>query len=490
MKKTSFVICILMTLFAASQIHSENITSAKEWGPVFGYNFFDTNGDQSDSALGGVLPDYILKPQDEIHVDIWGDLNLHYILPLSPDGSIIIPEAGRISLNGLTYAEAKKKILNHLACTYAFFIDVENPGTGKAPVDITLGKTAGLNVFVTGEVKTLGSVNINGINASIINILRKSGILSQASIRRIELKKLDGKVYVFDLYDFLLKGTLPLEFKYLNDGDIIFVRLRDKDVNMTGSIRRPGRYELLPEEKLDDAIRIAGGVLSSSQKEIRIFRKTNGDSDKKINEINTEIGSNCELEDKDVIDISGSRDAEEKYYVTVLGEVKHPGNYAYLKYEKVNELIARCGGVSDEAFLEGTRFFRNDSLSIIDLPMALREPQGICNFNIMPGDRIIIPRPNSFVMVQGAVISPVGITFEEGKTVDYYIQKAGGYKDDADQANVTIVTLNGMVNRGKTGFWSANPLVPLGAVIVVPYLSGNPPGTVEDTMATPEKSAQ
>jgi len=490
MKKASVGIGVLMMLFAAVQIHCGDIASEKASTRIFGHDFFDANLDQANSALGGVLPDYILKPRDEIHVDIWGDLNLHYALPLSADGFIIIPEAGRISLNGLTYADAKKKILNHLACTYAFFVDAENPGTGKAPVDITLGKTAGLNVFVTGEVKTLGSLNMNGIHASIIGVLRKSGILGQASIRRIELKKLDGKVYVFDLYDFLLKGNLPLAFKYLNDGDIVFVRLRDKDVTITGSIRRPGRYELLPGEKLDDAIRIAGGVLSSAQKTIRIFRKTNGNSDRVINEIGTEIGSNCELEDEDVIDISGSRDADEEYYVTVLGEVKHPGNYAYFKNEKVNELIARCGGVSDEAFLEGSQFFRNDSLTIVDLPMALRETQSASNFNIMPGDRIIIPRPNSFVMVRGAVISPVGIAFEKGEPVDYYIQKAGGYKDDADQANVTIVSSNGTVKKGHAGFWSANPPVPLGAVIVVPSLSGPLPVKLKNPVANPELSAK
>ncbi len=490
MKKISLGICILMTLFAASQIRCGDIASETKSEQIFGHDLFDSSVAQSDSALGGVLPDYILKPRDEVHVDIWGDLNLHYVLPLSADGFIIIPEAGRISLNGLTYAEAKRKILHHLACTYAFFIDVKNPGAGKAPVDITLGKTAGINVFVTGEVKKLGSINTSGISASIINILRKSGIRNQASIRRIELKKLDGKVYIFDLYDFLLKGIMPLEFKYLNDGDIIFVRLRDKDVNITGSIRRPGRYELLPEEKLDDAIRIAGGVLSSAQKKIRIFRKTDVDSDNRINESNIKIGTNCELKDQDVINIFGSRDTDEKYYVTVLGEVKHPGNYAYLKYEKVNELIARCGGVSDDAFLDGAQFFRNDSLTIVDLPMALRETQSSCNFNIMPGDKIIIPRPNSFVMVKGAIISPVGIAFEKGEKVDYYIKKAGGYKDDADQANVTIVCMNGTVKRGKAGFWSANPVVPLGATIVVPYLSGNPPVTVEEAMANPNQSVK
>jgi protein involved in polysaccharide export with SLBB domain len=494
MKKNSLMLGILWIAWAAASMSGAEIASFVEYDDVFGQRFLDTSlsdpadpAFKADSALVGVLPDYILKPHDEVNVDIWGSLDLHYALSIGADGYVIIPEVGRISLSGLTYAEAKKKILTHLAFTYAFFVDAENPGVGKAQVDITLGRTAGINVFVTGEVKKPGSVNINGINASIINILRKSGINHQASIRKIELRKLGGKIYVFDLYDFLLKGNLPAEFKYLNDGDIIFVQLRDKEVNITGSVRRPGRYELLTGEKLNEAIKIAGGALSDAQKVIRIFRKTYNESGERIDEIRTGIDSDCVLEDRDVIDISGSYDAGEKYYVTVSGEVKQPGNYTYLKHEKVNELIVRCGGLSNEAFLEGSQFIRNNALAMVDLGMALRDPGSMYNFTLLPGDKIIIPKPDSFIVVKGAVLSPSGIFFKEGEKADYYIKRAGGYKDNADRDNVTIITSGGAVEKAHKGFWTSNPPVPLGATIEVPQVK-EPAASSSRAAENPAKS--
>ncbi len=483
MRKSSFGLLVLLAILIPNQIYSAEITSFSAKDGVFGQSLLK---DKSDSPLKensvlkgilpdynvedevniGVLPDYILKPRDEVNIDIWGSLNLHYALTLSDDGYIVIPEVGRASLNGLTYSEAKKKILNHLAYTYAFFINAENPGAGKALVDITLGKTAGINVFVSGEVKKPGNVNINGINASVINILKKCGINSQASVRSIQLKKLNGKIYNFDLYDFLLKGSLPAEFKYLNDSDIIFVPLRGKEVSITGSVRRPGIYELLPDEKLSDAIKIAGGILPGSQKEIKIFRVKY----ETVDEISTTIESDCVLTDKDVIDIPVG-DVSNKYYVSVSGEVIHPGNYTYFKYEKVNDLIKRCGGLNKGAFLEGAEFYRNGVLALVDLEKAFSESGSKFNFDLLPGDKIIIPKADPFVTVRGAVLSPSSIFFKEGENVDYYIKLAGGCKDNADKDNVIII-LGGTVKKAYRGFWldfwSSSPPVPVGATIEVP----------------------
>lgn len=499
MRQSSLLLLVLFAMLITNQIYGADITLFPEQNRVFGQNFLRDKSDASlkpDSALIGilpdysaldevnigVLPDYILKPQDEVNIDIWGSLNLHYSLTLSADGYIVIPEAGRVSLNGLTYSEAKRKILNHLAYTYAFFINAENPGAGKAQVDITLGKTAGVNVFVAGEVKSPGNVNVNAINASIINILKKSGINSQASIRNIQLKKLNGKIYYFDLYDFLLKGNLPAEFKYLNDSDIIFVPIRGKDVNITGAVRRPGVYELLAAEKLNDAIKIAGGLLPGSQKEIKIFRVKYETFD----EISTTTESDYVLADKDTIDIPAD-DVNNKYYVTVGGEVKRPGNYIYLKYEKMSNLIKRCGGFNNGAFLEGAEFYRNGSLALIDLGKAFKEPDSKFNFDLFPGDRIVIPKADPFVTVKGAVLSPSSIFFKEGENADYYIKMAGGCKDNADKENVTIIC-GGTVTKAYKGFWYSNPAVPLGAKINVPEKANNQPAPLKAAIEVPVKS--
>jgi len=465
-----FSLLVVLAALATNQIYgADSVSSAKKSEP-FGESLLMDTADPAEAFNGndyniGVLPDYILKPHDEVNIDIWGSLNLHYSLTISVDGYIIVPEAGRVSLNGLTYSEAKKKILNHLACTYAFFINAENPGAGKAPVDITLGKTAGINVFVSGEIKKPGNININGINASIINILKKSGINSQASLRNIQLKKLNGKIYIFDLYDFLLKGNLLTEFKYLNDNDIIFVPLRGKEVNITGAIRRPGIYELLPTEKLSDVIKIAGGLLPGAQQKIKIFRVKSDN----IEEVEATLESDCVLADNDIVDITAGDDSN-KFRVKIDGEVKHPGNYIYFKNEKVNDFIKRCGGLNDNAFLAGAEFYRNGSLVLVDLAKAFNEPESKFNFELFPDDKIIIPQANGFIMVTGSVMSPSGIFFKEGEDVDYYIKMAGGYKDNADKDNVRII-LGGAVTKAYKNFWSSNPEVPPGAKIEVPAKS-------------------
>ena len=530
MKKSSLGLSLLLAVFIANQNCSAESPSFPVEDQVYGQNFlnikltdkpdssfktdlsmtgaFSDNSSRAQDDINiGVLPDYILKPQDEVNIDIWGSLNLHYVLTVSSDGYIVIPEAGRVALNGLTYSEAKKKILNHLAYTYAFFINAENPGAGKAQVDITLGKTAGINVFVTGEVKNPGNLNINGINASIINILKKAGINNQASIRNIQLKKLNGKIYNFDVYDFLLKGCLLPEFKYLNDGDIIFVSLRGKELSIKGSVRRQGLYELLPSEKLNDAIKIAGGVLPGSRKEIKILRKTYNVLNETASEINTTVESDCALEDKDVVVINGPGEAGRKpledkdaviipvpgdtaikYYVTVDGEVKCPGNYIYIKDEKVNDLIKRGGGLNKGAFPEGSEFYRNGVIALVDFRKAFSEQDSKFNFVLMPGDKIIIRKADPFVTVRGAVMSPSSIFFEEGENIDYYIKLAGGYKENADKDNATIIASGGAARKAYSGFWSPNPSVPSGAIIDVPAKTNPSPASSGASVDVPVKT--
>ena len=134
MKKSSLGLSLLLAVFIANQNCSAESPSFPVEDQVYGQNFlnikltdkpdssfktdlsmtgaFSDNSSRAQDDINiGVLPDYILKPQDEVNIDIWGSLNLHYVLTVSSDGYIVIPEAGRVALNGLTYSEAKKKIL-------------------------------------------------------------------------------------------------------------------------------------------------------------------------------------------------------------------------------------------------------------------------------------------------------------------------------------------------------------------------------------------
>ena len=144
---------------------------------VVGSDFFAKEGAKFLNSTGadlGIQPDYILKSDDIINIDVWGELDLHYSLTINKEGYIIIPKIGKVELRGMTYEEGKKKILNKLADSYSFYIDKEDQGAGKAHVDITLAKVSGVKVYLTGEVVHPGVVILNGANSSVISAIAAS----------------------------------------------------------------------------------------------------------------------------------------------------------------------------------------------------------------------------------------------------------------------------------------------------------------------------
>lgn len=59
------------------------------------------------------------------------------------------------------------------------------------------------------------------------------------------------------------------------------------------------------------------------------------------------------------------------------------------------------------------------------------------------GDTLHIPELSPAVSVVGAVNSPKKVLFEEGRDRDYYIENAGGCRQDADRGRVSVGYANG-----------------------------------------------
>ena len=120
----------------------------------------------------------------------------------------------------------------------------------------------------------------------------------------------------------------------------------------------------------------------------------------------------------------------------IAGEVKYPGRYSLkTKSEKITDLIARAGGLTPDAYANGVTFYRtrNGVGRIgIELPDVLRNSRSLDNLPLQDGDSLFIPRYNAVVNVQGAVNSPVSVTWAPGKSIEYYIRAAGGPSRKAD----------------------------------------------------------
>jgi polysaccharide biosynthesis/export protein len=187
--------------------------------------------------------------------------------------------------------------------------------------------------------------------------------------------------------------------------------------------------------------------------------------------------------------------------VTLAGEVRFPGSYALKsKREHLSEVIARAGGLTDEAQVDAIVFVRKgpttyalingkdgevtsvpvqDSLTHaratngrigLDLADVLRHTNSRDNIVLEDGDEITILRYNPVVRVQGAVNAPANVTFVPGRDLYYYIRAAGGGSAKADERRAYVTQASGKLEsvRRRRFFPDAVPRPQAGSVVTVP----------------------
>jgi protein involved in polysaccharide export with SLBB domain len=156
--------------------------------------------------------------------------------------------------------------------------------------------------------------------------------------------------------------------------------------------------------------------------------------------------------------------------VVLTGQVNAPGRYALTsKTERLGTLLQRAGGLTSEAYAGGIEFFRRgvpargDSLraasdtfsGIRPLPAGFRERIGIDltrvlrdssyrdNLILAGGDSIHLPEFNPVIIVRGAVNAPGPVAYTPGKNLDWYVNAAGGYSQQADRRRPYVTQPNG-----------------------------------------------
>ena len=190
---------------------------------------------------------------------------------------------------------------------------------------------------------------------------------------------------------------------------------------------------------------------------------------------------------------------ESQRLVYLTGQVQHPGRYALRsKTERVRDLIERAGGLTGQAYPGGIQFYRAygpgrqpasnrpapaidgpkpDTLPRgytervgIDLPKVLKNRKATDNVILAAGDSINIPEFNPIVMVDGAVNSPGPVAYTPGKSLDWYVNAAGGYTQLGDTKHAYVTQPNGKREGVKRRVVLADdvPKPRSGAMVYVP----------------------
>jgi protein involved in polysaccharide export with SLBB domain len=86
------------------------------------------------------------------------------------------------------------------------------------------------------------------------------------------------------------------------------------------------------------------------------------------------------------------------------------------------------------------------------------------------GDTVRVPVKDGLVMVGGEVLFPNTIAFESGLSVEDYLQRAGGYTQNANASRIIIAHRDGSFNEGNDGFFSKAQIRAGDQILVLPKI--------------------
>jgi protein involved in polysaccharide export with SLBB domain len=205
--------------------------------------------------------------------------------------------------------------------------------------------------------------------------------------------------------------------------------------------------------------------------------------------------------------------------VIISGEVRFPGTFDIVRGERLSSVLARAGGLTDQAYPLGAVFTRQSAaiaeadanqrlakslesaivmlssiptttpttltylqslvqelrtlpaigrISVTADPVALavKPEQDVA---LQPGDTIYIPEHPSTVLVSGEVLNSGSFSYRADLTVDDYVNLAGGETDAAEDSLTFIVLPDGTARPRDSGWISfGSDHIPPGSVVVVP----------------------
>jgi protein involved in polysaccharide export with SLBB domain len=419
---------------------------------IYGYSIFaDKNFNTIPDFNIATPTNYVVGPGDVLKIFYYNYAEASYELEVNRDGFISIqPRVGNVYVNGLTIDEIKKVLIDR-------FTKAQVPGLigqgGRPPLTklmVTLGEVRTVKVFVTGQVINPGTYELSSLSSAFNALYLAGGPNEIGSFRDVRVVR-NGKVVThFDIYDFLSNGTKTGDIR-VQDNDNIQVGYYIKRVEVTGLVKRPGLYELLPEEKLIDVINYAGGFDDKAYRgRLKLERITS--SERKIMDVSESEYSTFEMATGDSVHVETVLDRFANI-VTIEGAVMRPGNYALENSPSLKKLIENAQGLREDAFLGRINVLRTrEDLTIESLPFNYTDVLNNVTPDLMLNrlDQVIVP--SKFSMTEAAFISVEGevnngsIVENEGKfpytsnmTLEDALLQAGGFKESAYTSEVEVV---------------------------------------------------
>ena len=382
--------------------------------------------------------DYPVTPGDVYNIAyLRSSQQVTHQLLVESDYTVNFNIFGKINAGNLTFTEFKKIIENKISAAYPDSVP-----------SITILSTGLFQVYIKGEVKQSTYITCWGLTR--LNQIIGGPLTTYSSIRDVKVIHTDGSSKQFDLF-IARRFGIKEEDPCLKPGDIIVVSKREREIRISGQVKRPGKYQLLTDEKLEELIEYYGDGFTelADKSRVKLDRFVTG-SDKIAESFYLDISQGYDkkfnLNDLDniyvhqktkklpVIYIEGAFNtslASENGEVRTSSKLQTSNKITVMFNEGTtlyDILWDRRDLISPMADLPNAFLRRDSEESVIpvNIEKLLYEYNAIHDISLKPYDHIIIPFKQFFVAVTGGVQNPGTYPYVPEKTLEYYINLAGG----------------------------------------------------------------
>ena len=450
---------------------------------------------------------YIVDVGDVLNISIFDQDTKEYIKEIESDGTVFIPEVGKVYVAGFKLNDAVSDIKKQINKT--LFRDSI----------ISLESVRDIQILMTGEISFPGIYTFNGNTNLLHAISMAGGITENGSFREVHVKRNGEIISKVDLYSALIFGEASFR-NSLRSGDSIYINTVKNLVRAGSGFNRSGLFEMKPGEKISDLTRFAGGLKSSFLNSNNLLNLDRVNVDGSISSIKNTIEEIGDIELKNYDSLSGKENLVRS--VSINGAVNRPGKYFISDDETLSSLIQRAGGYTKSAYpyggillreqakdiekynieksynelikylvsrkSSGTSMAGDSVLGLLLSEMKNIEVKGrvVTEFDLLKirsnpnqdtllleGDSIHIPKMSKTVFVYGEVANPGGLMYTDDSKVENYLDMAGGTSKYSADAYIYLVNPNGVskrVHTSRLSFLNKELSVYPGSVIFVPRL--------------------
>ncbi|MGF7079843.1 SLBB domain-containing protein [Mucilaginibacter sp. UYCu711] len=360
--------------------------------------------------------------------------------------------------------------------------------------------------------------------------LREDAFTGRGSIIRLNADNSTQQLS-FNVQDILANPSADIVLQREDNVSITSVfELHDKyTVTIKGQVRNAGDFAYADSMKVADLIIKAGGFgegASAKRIEVsrRVFDSDPGQKNSRVAQVfSVNVDANLKFEDVnfslkpfDIVSVYSLPGYETQKIIKVEGEVIFPGYYTIQKKnEKISDLVARAGGLTQSADVDGSSLKREnaavlgidktksysdttvlkqertnrlrrlkqtykDSTNVdedqlrnnfvgINLKKILQNPGTGEDLILENGDVLRITKQQQTVRVNGEVLFPSVVVYNNNKNFKGYVLNAGGFSPSALKRGAYVMYPNGTVKgTSKFLFFNIHPRVRPGSEIYVP----------------------